>query len=56
VRTGNGRKKMARSVMILRGADDRYSVTISVHCEPFGMGVLKAELYKILVKFLSELS
>lgn len=40
VRMGIGRNRMARSVIILTGAEDRYNVTISVHEAEFGIGFL----------------
>jgi hypothetical protein len=40
VRIGMGRNSMARSVIMLSGADERYMVTISVHCAELGIGVL----------------
>jgi hypothetical protein len=42
VRIGIGRKKIARSVMMLRGADDRYMVTIFVQDAVAGTGVAHA--------------
>ena len=38
VNTGIGRNKMAKSVMILTGAEDRYKVTISVQMADDGGG------------------
>jgi len=38
VRIGMGRKRIAKSVIILTGAEERYSVTISVHWAVGGTG------------------
>jgi hypothetical protein len=44
VKTGIGRNRIARSVIMLRGAVERYSVTISSHVADDGMGVSNAAL------------
>jgi hypothetical protein len=54
VRIGLGKTKMARSVMILTGEEDRYSVKISVQCASTGSEAANAaptgRHWKILTK------